>query len=229
MKYVRMVALVGMGLAVSGCSTLDVASRNVSYDAPAAAAVAPSVKVEAFQVRVPQSLAVSEANSYYPKGDIVWRGEPLGDRHAQVKAIFEESLERGSAGSDGKVPVVVDVELRRFHALTEKARYTVGGRHEIEFVLQFLDPETRQPIAEPKTVNATFRAFGGARAVSAEQNGVTQRVRIADHLAELFQKELGVTKGASRSAARQPDPAVPDAVSQDQVGLMTGDILTGLY
>ena len=162
---------------------------------------------------------------YYPSGDIVWRGEPLGNRHAQVKKIFEESLARGAVGSNGQVPVLVDVEIRRFHALTEKARYTIGGRHEIQFVINFLNPETRQPVAAPRKIDATFKAFGGARAVAAEQNGVTQRIRISNHLAGLFQKELGI------SAARNTAPVQPIPVVSQNATTLLGDAekTSGLY
>jgi len=47
-----------------------------------------------YSVRVPSNLTISEANSYYPVADIVWRGDALGDRHMQVAKIFQDSLER---------------------------------------------------------------------------------------------------------------------------------------
>lgn len=223
MKHVRMVALVVMGMAVSGCASLDAPSRNAPFEAPSAAAVTPSMKVVGFEVRVPRSLKVSEANSYYPTGDIVWRGEALGDRHAQVKKIFDESLARATQGSNGKVPVLVDIEVKRFHALTEKTRYTVGGRHEIKFVMHFLNPETRQPVAEPRNIDATFKGFGGARAIAAERNGVTQRKRIGDRLVSVLQKELGI--GAATNA-----PAA-DVVSRNvtEAPLKAGDPTGGLF
>jgi hypothetical protein len=225
MKHVRMVALIAMGMAVSGCASLDVASRNAPFEAPSAAATTPAMKVEAYEVRVPKSLKVSEANLYYPSGDIVWRGEPLGDRHAQVKQIFEESLARGTVGANGSVPVLIDVEVRRFHALTEKTRYTVGGRHEIKFVMNFLNPETRQPVAEPREIDATFKGFGGQRAIAAERNGVTQRKRIHERLTSLFQHELGIT------AASTAVPSTQDVVSQNvtAVPLIQGDKTSGLF
>ncbi|MDU8926474.1 DUF6778 family protein [Alisedimentitalea sp. MJ-SS2] len=229
MKYVRMVALIGMGLAVSGCATVDTASRNAPFEAPSAAAITPSMKVESYQIRVPNSLKVSEANLYYPSGDIVWRGEPLGNRHSQVQKIFEDSLARGAAGSNGKVPVLVDIEVTRFHALTEKARYTVGGRHEIHFTMNFLNPETRQPVAEPRKVDATFKAFGGARAVAAEQNGVTQKSRISNHLAGLFQKELGIGAAARNTAPPQPIAMQDTAVTRNATPLLSGNNTSSLY
>ncbi len=226
MKHVRLIAIIVLGMAVSGCSTLDVASRNAPFEGPAAVATAPEMKVEAFQVRVPRNLRASEANMYYPSGDIVWRGEPLGDRHAQVQKIFEDSLSLGTQGADGAVPVVLDIEVKRFHALTEKARYTVGGRHEIEFVVNFLNPETMQPVAEPRKIDATFKAFGGARAVQAEQNGVTQKRRITSHLAGVFQKELGVSDGKREDLVAN---RIPVASRSTATPLGAGDRTNSLF
>ncbi len=228
MKYVRMVALIALGTAVSGCASMDVASRNAPFEASTEAAAttiaAPSMKVEGFVVRVPQALKPSEANSYYPSGDIVWRGEALGDRREQVKRIFEDSLVQGTKGANGAMPVIVDVEVKRFHALTEKARYTVGGRHEIMFVMNFLDPETRRPVAAPREIDATFKAFGGARAIAAERNGITQRVRINNQLTAVFQQELGITGAPIRSMAT-------DTVTRNATAapLKSGDRTTGLF
>ena len=181
--------------------------------------------VAAYEVRVPNSLKVSEANAYYPSGDIVWRGDPMGDRHLQVKKIFEDSIARGSVGANGSVPVLVDIEVKRFHALTEKTRYSVGGRHEIKFVMNFLDPETRQPVAPSRDIDATFKGFGGARAVAAERNGITQKLRIHNQLTAVFQHELGVTGTPVREI-------VPEAVSRNLTisgPLKAGERTTGLF
>ncbi|UYV38863.1 hypothetical protein N4R57_07500 [Rhodobacteraceae bacterium D3-12] len=239
MKRVRMVALVVLGMAVSGCAGVEAPSRNAPFEAPSVAAVAPSMKMVGFEVRVPNALKVSEANSYYPTGDIVWRGEPLGDRHAQVKKIFDESLAQVSKTSNGKVPVLVEIEVTRFHALTEKTRYTVGGRHEIQFVMHLLNPETRQPVAEPRPIDATFKAFGGARAIAAERNGVTQRKRIAGRLISVVQKELGKTSGVaaqggdvvSRNVTETPVVKKPrkTALKASGKALVAGDRTNSLF
>lgn len=227
MKYVRMVALICMGAAVSGCATTDIASRNAPFEAPSAAAMAPSMSIASYQVRVPQSLKVSEANLYYPPGDIVWREDPLGDRHVQVQKIFEQSLARAEPAVKGKMPVRLDIEVTRFHALSEKTRYTIGGRHSIHFVMNFLDPETGAPIAPPREIDATFKAYGGQQALEAERKGLTQKVRITSHLAGVFQKELGVTAPAAPALA-----AAPEAVSrnaQAAAPLAPGRKIAGLY
>lgn len=224
MKRVRLVALIAVGIALSACASIDVASRNASFEAPQAEATAQSMKVVGSQIRVPQSLRVSEANLYYPPGDIVWRGDPLGDRYAQVQAIFEDSLARATVSGDGLVPVLLDIEVRRFHALSEKARYTVGGVYSIEFTMNFLNPETRQPVAAPRKVKADLKAFGGSRAIAAERNGLTQKKRITEHLTGVLRRELHLD-----APAASPKVADPSLVSRNAAPLTASRNTNGLF
>ena len=94
-------------------------------------AILRQINVSQINVRVPTSLKVSEANRYYPNGDIVWREDPMGNRHAQVAKIVHDAMTVGTQSFTGPVPVILDIELVRFHALSEKARYTVGGVHNV--------------------------------------------------------------------------------------------------
>ncbi len=207
MKAVKLMMLMGLGALVSACSGADTATRNAPYQPTPVAAVeplytvapapqaAPMMRVEAINVTVPQKLTVSEANRYYPGGDIVWREDPIGDRHAQVKAIFEDGLSRGAASLDGSAPVIVDVRVTRFHALTEKARYTVGGVHSIEFDMQVRDAISGEILAQPRHVVADLDGFGGQQAIEAEKRGLTQKVRITHHLAEVLRQEMTRPEG----------------------------------
>jgi hypothetical protein len=191
MTHIRMIAAMMLGLAVSACGTVETATRNAPLEAPELAPSPVSFNVQEVRVSVPKSLKVSEANRYYPGGDIVWREDPMGDRHAQVKAIMQAGITKGvSAMEPGTMPVILDVELTRFHALTEKARYTIGGVHAIQFKMQLRDPETGEAFGEPHFVKADFKAFGGARAINAERNGRTQKHRITNHLAKVIETEL---------------------------------------
>lgn len=191
MKLVRLIAALMTGLALSACASVETASRNAPLEAPNLATMEVSFDVKAIRVSVPQYLKVSEANSYYPGGDIVWREDPLGDRHAQVKTIFEAGLQKGVTElGAGNVPVYLDVKVTRFHALTEKARYTIGGVHAVQFKFVLRNPDTGEAYGEPRFVKADFKAFGGARAINAERNGVTQKVRITNQLAEVIKTEL---------------------------------------
>lgn len=153
------------------------------------------VKIGTIRITVPQELRVSEANSYIPRGDIVWRGDPLGDRHAQVKAIFEDAMARGAAEVTGTVPADLEITVRRFHALTEKARYTTGGVHSIAFELALRDPSSGVLVLPPREVRADLAGYGGQKALEAEARGETQKVRITRHLAEVLQQELTRPEG----------------------------------
>ncbi|WP_299605890.1 DUF6778 family protein [uncultured Tateyamaria sp.] len=208
MKRMKLVLLLAMGGLVSACANTNVASRNVPFEAPAlpfaqsapveaTSLVAPltDVRVDSVTVRVPRALSVSEANRYLPKADIVWRGDAIGDRHAQVAAIFDTAMRRGTDPLSGTVPVALDVKVLRFHALSEKARYTVGGVHNINFELTLRNPKTGALLTEPRLVRADLDGFGGQQALQAEARGLTQKVRITNHLAEVIRQELTTVEG----------------------------------
>lgn len=203
MKTARIFLLLGLGLFVSACASVEVPSRNALSEplpsvAGALVAVVPGqspVSVNSVVVRVPGSLKVSEANLFLPNSDIVWRGEPIGDRHAQVQKIFQDAMTKGVASLSGPVKVDIDIQVRRFHALTQRARYTVGGVHSITFDLAIKDLKTGALLMPVRTVRADLNGFGGSRALAAEARGQTQKVRISDHLAEVIRQELSNPEG----------------------------------
>ena len=141
-------------------------------------------------VRVPRTLKASEANRYIPQGDIVWREDPLGNRHAQVQAIVQNALESGVRPLSGPVQAELDVEVLRFHALTQKARYTTGGVHSISFTMVLRDAQTGEALTEVREIEADLTAFGGRRALVAIAEGNTQKVRITGFLAKVIQQEI---------------------------------------
>jgi len=182
-------------LALSACGASIPASRAAMPDDTMLGMIQPDYRVESFTVSVPKSLTVNERNSYYPRGDIVWRGDTYGDRHAQVEAIFDQALRNAASSVDGARPVRVDVQVMRFHALSEKARYSVGGIHDITFRLRLADPVTGAIIAPSKVVDADLDALSGQGANVAEARGDTQKNRIIAHLTLVFQEELSVPGG----------------------------------
>jgi hypothetical protein len=179
--------LLVMPVGLAGCAA-QMGSTDLGGRPPPARR---AYNIVVLDVTVPRSLVVSEENIYYPDADIVWRGEPPGDRHAQVQAIFEAGMGRGAATLDGDRDVRVAVEVRRFHSLTERARDRVGGVHSIRFVLTVTDARTGAVIEGPRLVSADLPAFGGSRAREAEAAGQTQTVRVTDHLARVAVAELG--------------------------------------
>lgn len=209
MKLVRSFVLIAVGLTLSACASVEPASRNAALpsapiEAPVQAAdvqqvIKPSFNVQRVSVVVPETLKVSEANLYYPVADIVWREDRGGDRHAQVKAIVAQGAELATAGMKGRQPVIVDIQVDRFHSLTEKARYSVGGVHNVIFRMAVRDARSGAFIIRPYSVDASIKAYGGARAIEAEAEGQTQKVRIIGHLSTVIADELA-----------KPIPVTPD-------------------
>ncbi len=200
LKLLRL-SLVGAVFALSACVTPEPASRAAT-DAlalhPSASAkgsagpvlAAAQWNVRAVEVVVPERLHVSEANLLYPIADIVWRGDPRGDRHAQVQAIVAEAAKRATQGMTKGAPVVVALEMQRFHALTERARYTVGGSYGLRFTLTLRDAATGAVIDGPRKLSAGFPAAGGQKAIEQEARGLTEKVVIIDYLTEFLRAEL---------------------------------------
>lgn len=147
-------------------------------------------RVDAFDVLVPETLVVSEANLYYPIADIVWRGDPFGDRYEQIEAIMDTAGERAVAELDGETPVRVTLQVTRFHSVTEKARVQVGGVHSMRFYLTVYRVGSREPIEGPRLVIADLPALGGEAALRAEREGQTMKVRILEHLKLVLLDEL---------------------------------------
>ncbi|SLN38963.1 hypothetical protein ROJ8625_01813 [Roseivivax jejudonensis] len=177
---------------VAACGSVETASRaSVNHDLATSAAIQPrALSLTQFRVEVPEHLRVSELNAYLPSGDIVWRGDPAGDRHAQVKAIFEAGLSQAQARMAAGTPVAATVTVRRFHALSEKARYTTGGVHHMVFDIALTDPATGVPLGPVRTVTTDLVAFGGNKAIKADARGETQKVRITRHLGQAVTEEL---------------------------------------
>ncbi|MHA6261633.1 DUF6778 family protein [Arenibacterium sp. CAU 1754] len=153
------------------------------------------VTVTAVNVVVPRSLVVSEANSFLPVGDIVWREDIYGDRYEQVGGIMRNAMDKGVAELDGPVEVTLDIQVVKFHALTEKARYATGGVHAVSFLMAVKDAQTGELVIPVHNVRADLEAYGGQEALMAVSMGQTQRVRITDHLADVIREELTAPEG----------------------------------
>ena len=190
-KSIRILAALAIaaGLPACGAPPSETVTRGDSAGVtPVAAPVA--LNIASININVPRTLVVSDKNRYYPQGDIVWRGDPAGDRHAQVEAIFRDAVTQATQGMSSGTPAILDIEVERFHALTEKARYLTGGVHDINFALTLRDPATGRALAAPRRMQADLKAFGGSAAIAADQRGETQKVRITAHLAKVIRAEL---------------------------------------
>ncbi|MEL6959493.1 MAG: DUF6778 family protein [Pseudomonadota bacterium] len=191
MTLIKTVAITALLAAVSACASIDTVTRNAVSVGPDLSAqteqqVMRDYQLHSIRFAVPSDLTVSEANSYYPIADIVWRGDPLGNRAEQISDIFQTSIRSAAEGLTGQRPVTVDVSLVRFHSLTERTRYSVGGVHSIKFDLTIRDAVTGEVIEPMRRINGDLAALGGYAALAADNEGQTQKVRITAHLTNLF-------------------------------------------
>lgn len=207
MKNFRIVMLAIAAVAVSACAGPQTASRNAtSAVAPNQVGLAqpsnantqfgtanvyvPNVNIAKITVDVPKTLSVSEKNSYYPKGDIVWRGDIYGDRYEQVRAIMEQSAQNAAANLKGSRPVHMHIQVTRFHGLSEKARYNTGGVHNMNFFVTLFDPVTGATIRPAREVVSNLDALRGEEAIQADRRGDTQKHRVTSFLSQVMQTEL---------------------------------------
>ena len=135
-------------------------------------------------------LTVSEDVGYYPSADVVWRGDAPGDRIAQIGSMFETAAQRNRGVIQGRQPVVVDVELVRFHGLTEKTRATVGGVYNIVFNFTVRDARTGEVIEPKRRIVADLPGPGGSQAFALEHQGRTERVQVTEFLTSILRREL---------------------------------------
>jgi len=181
----RRKVLLGVSLlAMAGCGVPLGATSDPRPD------VARSYDLRAFNFDARPGLIVSEREVYYPTADIVWRGDPLGPRIAQIGDMFREAADRNRAVLFGSTPIAVDVTLIRFHGVTNRTRYSVGGIYNVIFDLTVRDAVTGEVIEPTRRVVGNLDAPGGERAVRLEEGGQTQKVRVTDFLTSLLRAQL---------------------------------------
>lgn len=193
-KTLSVIALMGVSATLlSGCGN----SFETAYSAPGPAAAKTQWRVTGVRVNVPADLVVSEENSFIPRADIVWHGDPAGDRRAQVAAIVKTGIERGFAGLKGRENVVATVTLRRFHALTMKAYMDAPngtGVHSVRFDLQINDARTGKLVFGPTEISADMPATlaGEAAPDRIDSPGQIWKAEIEAHIAATIRDWLGV-------------------------------------
>jgi hypothetical protein len=138
------------------------------------------------------SRSVSEDNTLVPFADIVWHGEPSGDRRAQVAAIVAEGVRRAAAPLDGPRAVEIHVAVDRFHGVTPAAiNRSPGAVHDITFRAAVVDRATREVLVEPVQIEADLIAYTRRMAVISRLDGETERQRIVEHVAAVTSGWLG--------------------------------------
>lgn len=198
-----------VSLALAGIMTLS-ACGGTQWKTSYADVINPQVskgwRVVAVDVRVPESLTVSERNSYAPDADIVWREDPFGKgtRHQQVDAIMTNAVKRGARVLHGAKPVKLVVTVQQFHALSEKARAVLqkSGVHDITFTAQVIDARTGAALTKVEPIKADLIAYVGDQAIAAEKQGLTQKIRITNHVANVISGWLGHGKDVRNTFTR---------------------------
>ncbi len=183
----------GAVLGLSGC--VGVQTFQTYYDAPVSAAVSKGWHVVDVTVSVPASLKASEEHTYEPDADIVWREDPIGDRHPQVAAIMKSAIARGAKGLNGPRAVRFDVTVTRFHALTfetEAVNIPGIGVHNVNFTIRVVDARTGAVLAGPTDIDAAMPALTGAEMIKARVRGESQKSQISAHVAATIAGWLGI-------------------------------------
>lgn len=184
-------ALLALGLAfgLAGCTGQ---TWETKYDQLDQAQTA-QWRVASVEVAVPETLTTSEENSYVPDFDIVWHGEPAGDRRAQAAAIVTEGIQKGAAGLHGKTRVRIVATLGQFHAITPKVRESLqnSGVHNIQYTVQVFDARSGKALTQPQNIKAEFPALVGKAGDEADARGLTQRVQIVNQIAAVTRNWLG--------------------------------------
>ncbi|MFQ6550528.1 DUF6778 family protein [Aestuariibius sp. 2305UL40-4] len=176
-------------IALSSCTR----EWSVAYDQSAVLSDARDWRLQDVEIVVPQTLTVSEANSFAPDADIVWRGEPEGDRRAQVQQILEAGIRLGASGLRGRRPIIMRATLVEFHSVTPRAVANAPGAvHNISFDLQVADARTGDTLTETARIEADLAAFVGDQATEAARQGQTQRARVTNHIAAVTRGWLGL-------------------------------------
>lgn len=187
--------MIAAPLALAGCGgRWSTAYQSVGPE------VSRNWRLAGVSVSVPQTLSVSEANTFAPNADIVWHGDPPGDRRAQVAAVLKEGITLGGQRLNGPRAVTFGVTLQNFHAVTPKAvTRAPAAVHNIGYVIQVFDAQTAAALTQPTEIQADIEANVGAAAILAAQQGESQKVRIVRHLALVTEGWLGIGPNQQRT------------------------------
>jgi len=160
---IRVIAALAVALGVSACAAIpnDTVTRAAMIDAPQR--MAPMLlDIQTIRIDVPRTLEVSEKNRFYPGGDIVWRGEPMGDRYMQVGAIFEDAATRDPAtGVPLSAPRRIKADLKGYGGKQAIAADQRGQTQKIR-ITDHLSQVIRTEMMSPGSYHTTGLGLMGA-------------------------------------------------------------------
>jgi hypothetical protein len=201
-KSLSLTVLLGLSV-LSGCSS----QHEVSYSQMAPVAARSDWRLTKVDVRVPDALTTTEKNSYMPNADVVWHGDPVGDRKAQVAAVVKDGVELGLMPLKGRKSVVATATVSRFHALTPKAFYKAPrntGVHSVNFDLVISDARSGAVLSGPVAFSVDMPAsMSGDLAGKPDQApGPVWKKEIRDHIAYTLRCWLGLQTSNRRAFSR---------------------------
>lgn len=181
-------------LALSACVAPRVSQTDFTQGVGQSADQVAAWSLGDVQVEVSNKLTVTQSPStrYPPTTELVWYGDPPGDRKAQVIDLMADAVRAGAADAlVGVQPVTIALNITEFHAMTPRARATELqlGVHEIMFDISVID-NSGAVIASETGIRADLQAFSGATALQAEQLGQGQKIRIQSRVAQVIRAWL---------------------------------------
>lgn len=186
-------------LALGACVAPRVSDTDFTQGVGQTAGQVATWSLGSVQVKISEQLTVTQSPSrrYPPITELVWYGDPPGDRKAQVIALMSDAVRAGAADAlVGSQPVNIALNITEFHAMTPRARATELqlGVHEIMFDISVIDG-SGTVLASENGVRADLQAYSGASALQAEQLGQGQKIRIQSRVAQVIRAWL-VASGA---------------------------------
>lgn len=198
MKFVKAITVIAALGVLASCT-----SRNTTFDDEVRSLESTDWHVHGVRVTVPESLTTTEVNIFQPDVDIVWHGDPQGDRRAQVGEILHDGLEKAAESlfpENTHRAVIIKATLLQFHSLTPRARAITGGVHKVKFSIEAVDQITGEVLAGPTVIEADEFAFGGRSAVASDAEGETMKIRITNRIAEVVADWLGLAEAGDEVA-----------------------------
>lgn len=187
--------------------TLAVSHGAVDAKAGAQKVLMGHYVIKDVQVTVPQMLQVSEIKDDRV-ADIVWQGEPMGNRHRQVSAMLSDAMQLVAAEMTDGPDVIVRIDVTRFYAGGEvprsvgKPRPKGGSTSSVYFTLSVIDEVTGEVLESPRAIVADISAGRAARAVGRTPRGGPARDDVIAALAQVLRRELSVEVDAEMIMSR---------------------------
>lgn len=176
----RKTLVLGLTLLLAACA----GRWETNYETTMSSESSQAWRVSDVIVTVPAAASTTEMNTFAPSADIVWHGEPVGDRKAQVARLMEEGILRGTQGLRGPRAITITAVVDRFHGVTPRAVMRAPTAvHSISYTIQVFDSNTGEQVTKIIPVRADIEALVGPAAITAAMQGQDQRARIVNHIA----------------------------------------------